>query len=96
MKIDVSKHHLPTSITFNIITAYVLTEEWQSAKQMYPTYTKQMVIRTHITPVISHNFLVILRKLCDEGKAESMEIQEKTKWGRDNVKPTKLFRKKMQ
>lgn len=93
MGIDIGIHHLSTYISLKVITDHVLTDEWQSAREMYPIYTREMEIRTKIEPVLGHNFLVNLRKLCDEGKAESMDRQDKNRWGQPCVKPTKLFRR---
>jgi hypothetical protein len=92
MGISLGKHHLTTAIQMKVIEDFVLTDEYKSARELYPIFAKEVRDRTSIEPVLGHNFLIHLRKLCDEGRAQSTEKREKTRYGTDCVNPTKLFR----
>lgn len=94
MGINLGGHHLTTAIQLKIIEDYVLTTEWQTAREMYPKFTKEVEARTNIEPVLGHNFLVNLRKLCNEGRAELSERQEHTRQGVKIFNKTKTFRRK--
>ena len=94
MGLNLGRHHLVTAVQMKVIVDHVLTDEWQTARELYPKFTKEMEQRTNIEPVLGHNFLVHLRKLCEEGKVESMDRQDQTRWKTNCIKPTKLFRRK--
>lgn len=94
MGLILNGHHLKTIIKLKIIYEYVLTEEWQNVRTMYPIFTREMETRTKVEPVFGHNFVVSLNKLCDEGKAEVMSVQEYTRKGCVIVKPTNYYRRK--
>jgi|WetSurMetagenome_2_1015567.scaffolds.fasta_scaffold323847_2 hypothetical protein len=83
MGIRLGCHHLVTYIQLKVSQDYVLTGEWQTAKNMYPIFVMEMRKRTKVEPVLEHNFSIHLRKLCEEGVAESKDG--------DNAK---LFRRK--
>jgi hypothetical protein len=86
--------HLVTCIQLKIIYKYVLTENYQKIREMYPIFTKACEEHSNVRPVLGHNFYKKLRQLCEEGYAESREVMEYTRDGRESVKPTKLWRRK--
>ena len=93
MGLDLGKHHLTTAIQMRVIEEYVLTIEYRSARELYPIFEKELRQRTSIEPVLGHNFLIHLRKLCDEGRAESTESMVSIK-GKTREIPLKLFRRR--
>ena len=94
MGVDIGNHHLSTFIQMKVITDHVLKDEWQSAKEMYPVFEREMLTRTKVKPVLSHNFLVHLRKLCEEGRAESKDTEFDSP-RLNGLRPIKLFRRKI-
>jgi len=91
MGIDLGVHHLSTFIQMNLIVDHVLTDEWQSTKEMYPIFVRELTARSKIKPVLRHNFSIQLKKLCKEGKAECM-LRE-TPPGKFELNRSKLYRR---
>jgi hypothetical protein len=88
-------HHLTTVIQLKVIEEHVLTEEWQTARQLFPIFERELKARTRVEPVRSHNFRVHLKKLVAEGRAEQLEpklIGKKS--GEAISNPAKLYRRK--
>lgn len=94
MVLKLDGHHLTTVIQMKVIQEHVLTDEWQSARQMFPIFEEAVRTRTKVEPVRSHNFRVHLKKLVSEGKASCMEPEQiSKKTGGKVSNPTKLYRK---
>jgi hypothetical protein len=72
MGVHIGTHHFPTFIQMKVVLDYVLTEEWQQGKGMYPVFVRETSERTRVKPVSINNFLIYLEKLCQEGKADCM------------------------
>jgi len=93
MALIMTGHHLTTAVMMKIIQNYVVTDDWQTARQLYPTFTKEVEARTNIQPVLGGNFLVQLAKLVKEGRIEVKDSVQFTKNGAPVRHPAKLYRK---
>lgn len=86
-------HHLAAAMQMSVIERYVLTNEWQTARQMYDTFCKEVTARTKLQPVLANNYKDYLNNLVNEGRAESMSSAQFTKNGAPVRCPAKLYRK---
>lgn len=94
MGLKIGNRHLTTLITMKVIREFVLTDEYQTTKILHQCYIEKMKEHTHLNPVLIHNFLNTMHKLCEEGDVESIERQDMTMFGAKVVNKTLLFRRK--
>jgi hypothetical protein len=96
MGFELGNHHLSSAMQMKVIEMYVLTEEWQTAREMYDTFCKEVTTRTKLQPVLSGNYKKYLRTLVKDRKAESKGTNQFTRTGAPIRRPALLYRKPME